>query len=89
MTEKCPTQDFACIHQLVSRVQAIADQAGGLVMVVDGHLATVSAPQMLAHYRALVKLLESAIEGYTDSHGQPPLMADLEGVRWLTTELLS
>lgn len=89
MTEKCPTQDFACVHQLIARVQAIADQAAGLVEVVDGHLAVVGAAQMLVHYRALVRLLEKAIEGYTDDHGQPPLMADLEGVRWLTTELLS
>jgi len=89
MSEKCPTQDFACVHQLVSRVQAIADQAAGLVVVVDEHLATVSAPQMVVHYRVLVRLLEKAIDAYTDDHGQPPLMADLEGVRWVTTELLS
>lgn len=89
MSEKCPTEDFACVHQLVSRVQAVADQAGGLVEVVDNKLATPSVAQMIIHYRALVRLLEKAIEGYTDTHGQPPLMADLEGVRWLTMELLS
>jgi hypothetical protein len=89
MSDRCPTEGYACVHQLVSRVQAVADQAGGLVEVVDNHLATPSVAQMIVHYRALVRLLEKAIEGYTDGHGQPPLAADLEGVRWLTMELLS
>jgi hypothetical protein len=89
MTEACPTENFACVHQLVSRVQAIADQAEGLVTVLDSDLVVVTVPQVMAHYRALVRLLEKAVEGYTDGHGQPPLAADLAGVRWLTQELLS
>jgi len=87
VTEPCPTTGYTCVNTLVARVQTVADQASGLAAAVRSHLVDVSVDQMLSHYSALIKLLESALEAYTEGHGSPSLTDDIASIQWLLNGL--
>lgn len=87
MTEKCPTSGFTCVDQVMARVQACVDQARGFMELVQGGVYSAGFEHLFKHYGKLADLLEEAVDTYTESHGQPDVMTDLEAVRWVLSGL--
>ena len=87
MTEKCPTSTYACVQQLIARVQAVTDQLMGFVAFVEGSQLPITPAMVLKHYGKAAELLQTALDEYAEGHGRPDSWTDVEAVRWVLTGL--
>ena len=76
-----------CSEVFTARVQALADQAVGVFTLKQVAAIEPTSAQWSIHYQKLSQLLQSALDWYTEQHGEPDAAHSVEAAEWLLREL--
>jgi hypothetical protein len=85
---ECPTTGYACVQRLMARVQACVDQSVGLETFIEEGIVDVSLDQVRKHTGKVMSLLQEALDEYTEGHGLPAPLIDVEAVEWVVQRVV-
>lgn len=68
-------------------IQACIDQSVGLLTLWEAEAIQPTSEQLKRHYTKLGALLQAAVDGYTQHHGKPDVLHDVEAAEWLVRML--
>ncbi len=83
MAEPCPTAGYTCVNTVLARVQALADQLGGFLALLDADVFPIKIQHMREHYSKVGELLQAALDEYTQGHGRPTPAEDVQAMVWV------